>query len=182
MQENNSNQNYSVIAGCILLLYSLCYIVGMFFKDFMYFDFSHFVYVVSIVVLSIMLLLKKNNLVIPISLGVLSLNKLFGLILSIKYAAYYPYILLLLYLSSSFFTFVSSMFLTVISLISYKKKFNDITKLWFIPIIFEFLYTIIYMIIHGIFNNIGFFVLQDIYCVGIAFVGLTLSSNNAKNE
>lgn len=189
MEKNLSQKNYSIIAGCILLLYSL-YNIGQkiygIFKGFGVFDFSYFVYIIPIIILCIMLLSKKNNVVIPISLGILSLGNLFWLIKEVSYLFEYFSIDNLFYVVAYFFTFISPIFLAIISWSSYKKSSNDVGKLWFLPAVFEFLYMIILMIIvsgYGMFaDNIGFLIEHTIYCVGIAFVGLALSSTDAKSE
>ena len=189
MEKNLSKKNYSIIAGAVLLLYSL-YNIGQkvygVFSGSGVLNFSYFAFIVPILVLSIMLLVKRNNLVIPISLGIVALVNFYWCIKEISYLFEYFSINELLWFIGSLLTFISPIFLALLSLMSYKKTSGDIGKLWFIPAVLEFLCMIILVVIYigyGMFTDyIGFVIEQTIYCVGFAFAGLSFSLNIPNNN
>ncbi len=186
MEKNLTKKKCFIIAGCILLLYSLCNIGQEVYEIMSYpitLNFSIFVYwayIASILVLSLMLFVRRNNLGITISLGIMSLINLYwcidGISYMFKYFDVYDLLLWISYLSS----IISPTLLMFISIMTYKNATSDIGKLWFVPAVFEFLYLVISVVVDISFgiSFANFIIEQTIYCVGIAFVGFSLYSTN----
>ncbi len=176
-----SQKKCSFIAGCIMLLYSIpkvweyisFFALG---QKFLTIDYINIPFRLLFLLISVMFLVKGDSLVIPISLLLISSIELYFWIPNISFIFYFFDFIFILRLSS----FVSYMFLTVLSFLSFKNVKSNIYLLWFIPAVFSFLDIIIYSNVYSVTPI--FVVLGIIRSIGFVFAGLYFAKNIAPEK
>ena len=132
------------------------------------------IYIISILLLSIMLLLKKNNLLTSISLALISFVRLYIFIGDIHIRNSY---------GTNIVALISIILITVISFIGIKKQNSKIFKIWYIPIILNIFYLFSIGTYCGFMSYILPFLFgQVIYCIAVAFFAYSFIASKESED
>ena len=181
----NKKKGLYLGASIMVLVYAIYKLVELL----LYFDFKYlvsylpsFILYVALIVLGVLLIKKKNTLVVSIMIGVVTLVEGYwfvrGIINYIKYEHFSFFNLILDILRVS-----GPVFLTLISFADAKNKWPKLRNLWFVPMIASSAYLILFLLFYvvnyfgydlaNIFNSVA---IEIFYLGGLVVYSLTLGN------